>query len=75
MRQRIIKKQAGHQYVLAASCEGKSYKRRNAYNVAAVVLFSIIVGGTAIFNGTKKECDEYCVALRLRNVAAEVVKI
>lgn len=74
-RQRIIKSQCGRKYVLAASANGGQVCRRRAYNFKSIVLFAIAIGGVVSFQGTKSQCDDLCVALRMENVPAEVVRV
>ena len=74
MRQRIFSKQRGQRYVLAASCSGKEYARKQAYNVAKLVLWAVVVAGSQLFVGSEQDCKDLAVELRMRNIAADWVK-
>lgn len=44
------------------------------YCPKSVVLFAVVVAGTMIMRDVKKNYEDACIALRMKNVPAEVVK-
>lgn len=44
------------------------------YCPTSVVLFAVVVAGTMIMRDIKQNCEDMCIALRMKNVPAEVVK-
>ena len=44
------------------------------YCPKVVALWAVVVAGTMIMRDVKQNCEGACIALRLKNVPAEVVK-
>lgn len=44
------------------------------YCPKVVALWAVVVAGTMIMRDVKENCEDACIALRLKNVPAEVVK-
>ena len=60
--------------ILAASSDGKSV-RRNIACPKRIVLYAIVVAGVVLFQDTKQVCEDTCIQMRMKNVAADVVKL
>lgn len=60
--------------ILAASSDGKSV-HRNIACPKRIVLYAIVVAGVVLFQDTKQVCEDTCVQMRMKNVAADVVKL
>ena len=71
MRQRIKKSGA----VLACSAHGSNVKKNHSYCPQSLILWAIVVGGLSIFQGSRKDCDDLCTQLRMKNQPAEVVQV
>lgn len=71
MRQRIKKQGA----VLACSAHGSNVKKNHSYCPKTLILWAIVVGGLSIYHGSRKECDDLCIQLRMKNQPAEVVQV
>lgn len=57
--------------VLAASAAGMTFKKGNAPKF--LVLSAVVVGGIAIYVGSRQQCDDMAVAMRMHNQQAKVV--
>ena len=44
------------------------------YCPKVVALWAVVVAGTMIMRDVKENCEDACIALRMKNVPAEVVK-
>ena len=73
-RRRIFEKQRGQRYVLAATCNGMEYARKQAYNVAKLVLWAVVVAGSQLFVGSEHDCKSLAIELRMRNIEANWIK-
>ena len=71
MRTRIKKQGA----VLACSAAGANVKKNLGYCPKSLVLFAIVVSGLSIFQGSREECDDLCMQLRMKNQPADVVQV
>lgn len=70
MRTRIKKRGA----VLACSATATKVRKNFGYCPQSLILWAIVVCGLSIYQGSKKECDDLCIELRMRNQPAEVVR-
>ena len=71
MRQRIKKQGA----VLACSAHGSNVKKNRSYCPQSLILWAIVVGGLSIYQGSKEECNDLCIQLRMKNQPADVVQV
>lgn len=71
MRTRIKKSTA----VLACSAAGANVKKNLGYCPKSLVLFAIVVSGMSIFQGSREDCNDLCMQLRMKNQPAEVVQV
>lgn len=71
MRQRIKKQGA----VLACSAAGSKVSKNSGYSPRTLILWAIVVSGLSIFQGSREECDDLCMQLRMKNQPAEVVQV
>jgi len=71
MRTRIKKQGA----VLACSATAAKVRKNHGYCPQTLILWAIVVGGLSIFQGSRKDCDDLCIQLRLQNQPADVVQI
>jgi len=44
------------------------------YCPKVVALFAVVVAGTMIMRDVRENCEDACIALRMKNVPADVVK-
>ena len=71
MRTRIKKSGA----VLACSAHDSNVKKNRSYCPQSLILWAIVVGGLSIYQGSRKDCDDLCVQLRMQNQPADVVQV
>ena len=71
MRTRIKKQGA----VLACSATAAKVRKNHSYCPQSLILWAIVVGGLSIYQGSRKECDDLCIQLRIKNQPAEVVQV
>ena len=71
MRQRIKKQGA----VLACSARGTKVRKNRSYCPQTLILWAIVVSGLSIYQGSRKDCDDLCMKLRMQNQPAEVVQV
>lgn len=71
MRQRIKKQGA----VLACSANGTKVRKNHGYCPQSLILWAIVVSGLSIYQGSRKDCDDLCIQLRMNNQPAEVVQV
>ena len=71
MRTRIKKQGA----VLACSAHGSNMKKNRSYCPQTLILWAIVVSGLSIYQGSRKDCDDLCIKLRIKNQPAEVVRV
>jgi len=71
MRTRIKKQGA----VLACSTCGTKVRKNRSYCPQSLILWAIVVSGLSIYQGSRKECDDLCIQLRLKNQPADVVQV
>ena len=71
MRTRIKKQGA----VLACSATSAKVRKNHSYCPQTLILWAIVVSGLSIYQGSKEECDDLCIQLRLQNQPAEVVQV
>ena len=71
MRTRIKKQGA----VLACSAAGSKVSKNLGYSPKSLVLFAIVVSGMSIFQGSREDCNDLCMQLRMKNQPAEVVQV
>ena len=71
MRTRIKKQGA----VLAYSANGTKVRKNRSYCPQSLILWAIVVGGLSIYQGSRKDCDDLCIQLRMQNQPADVVQI
>ena len=71
MRQRIKKQGA----VLACSAVGSKVSKNSGYSPRTLILWAIVVSGLSIFQGSREDCDDLCMQLRMKNQPAEVVQV
>lgn len=71
MRTRIKKQGA----VLACSANGMKVRKNFGYCPQSLILWAIVVSGLSIYQGSRKDCDDLCIQLRMKNQPAEVVQV
>ena len=71
MRQRIKKQGA----VLACSATAAKVRKNLGYCPHSLILWAIVVGGLSIYQGSKEECNDLCIKLRMQNQPADVVQV
>ena len=71
MRTRIKKQGA----VLACSATAAKVRKNRSYCPHTLILWTIVVGGLSIFQGSRKDCDDLCIQLRMQNQPADVVQV
>lgn len=71
MRTRIKKQGA----VLACSATAAKVRKNHSYCPQSLILWAIVVGGLSIYQGSRKDCDDLCTQLRMKNQPAEVVQV
>lgn len=71
MRKRIKKSGA----VLACSAAGAKVAKNYGYSPKTLILWAIVVGGLSIYQGSRKDCDDLCIQLRMKNQPADVVQV
>ena len=71
MRTRIKKQGA----VLACSAHGSNVKKNRSYCPQSLILWAIVVSGLSIYQGSKEECNDLCIMLRMQNQPADVVQV
>jgi hypothetical protein len=71
MRTRIKKQGA----VLACSATAAKVRKNRSYCPQTLILWAIVVGGLSIYQGSRKDCDDLCTQLRMKNQPAEVVQV
>jgi hypothetical protein len=71
MRQRIKKQGA----VLACSATAAKVRKNRSYCPQTLILWAIVVSGLSIYQGSRKECDDLCIQLRMKNQPADVVQV
>jgi len=71
MRTRIKKSGA----VLACSARGTKIRKNRGYCPQSLILWAIMVGGLSIYQGSRKDCNDLCIQLRMKNQSADVVQV
>ena len=71
MRTRIKKSGA----VLACHAAGAKAKKNLGYCPQSLILWAIVVGGLSIYQGSRKDCDDLCIQLRMQNHPADVAQV
>ena len=71
MRTRIKKQGA----VLACSATATNVRKNRSYCPQTLILWAIVVSGLSIYQGSRKDCDDLCIQLRMNNQPADVVQV